>query len=841
MKYTLIDSYKNTLLAPRDMNEVENRILFSFRTGPKVEVLGDIDTEYEIDFIDQDKGSIVYTTKIKNNMWTAANPKYYINWMVNVKKNGVLIAQETLNLSGKKVKVVLDTQSIGDFVAYIGAVSEFQKKHNCILTCVVFNAAIFDILKTSYSNITFVSVNEKDEDYYATYMVGWFIEWEGRIAKNPRGMSLGNVASNILGFGLTDFKPELKFSRKKNEGKKYVCIGIQSTSQFKYWNNPTGWDDVVRHLKKLGYDVWCIDRHDTFGTSGKMNHMPKGVINKTGNFTLTQRLEQLSGAEFFIGLSSGLSWLAWAADIPVVLISGIGEKWTEFFTPHRIINENVCHGCSNDANFRFEKDNWMFCPRKKDFECTTTISSETVISEIDKLQTTLYKTVFNHFEFGDSVPTYSKHGLYQEIVLDRVYESVFGIEMGDVVVDLGAHVGMFACHALENQPSLVVAVEPSALRVAPLRKNLTGHPAVVIHAGIGAENKFIKDGLIFDDIVEDLQLVTLADVMAEAKISKIDFLKIDIEGGEYDILTAENFDWVAQNIKKIAGECHLETHERKEAFRKFRDTYLAKLDPQRYTINSVDGSNIKWDLFNEHFLEYYAEIIFTIDNRIDTPLKDVISSATTSRVLITGISGGLGQALERECLARKVDYIGLVNKHGNGKHINCDFSKLADVAKLESLIAEKNITCLVNNAGIYSNEDITTISDERLQEVMNINLVAPMLLSKYVYKHLVATKQEGMIINVNSLAGKYPNFSESVYCASKYGLAGFGASLSINQKTSKIKIVDIHVGAMKTNMTKDRPNHNNMMDPNEISNYILDTIKSKCQYAPSSVELRNTK
>ena len=96
--------------------------------------------------------------------------------------------------------------------------------------------------------------------------------------------------------------------------------------------------------------------------------------------------------------------------------------------------------------------------------------------------------------------------------------------------------------------------------------------------------------------------------------SKIDFLKTDCEGGEYDVFNDENFEWITKNVNKIVGEWHLNTPEKKEKFRKFRDTYLKYY--KNFNLSDVSGKvNIKWDLWNEHFLEYYNEVIIYIDNR----------------------------------------------------------------------------------------------------------------------------------------------------------------------------------------------------------------------------------
>ena len=116
-----------------------------------------------------------------------------------------------------------------------------------------------------------------------------------------------------------------------------------------------------------------------------MNYIPKGAIDKTGSFPLEIRMSQIYNSEFFIGLGSGLSWLAWALSKPVVLISGFSKPFAEFETPYRIINESVCNGCWNDASLKFDKSDWMWCPRNKNFECSSKITPEMVIEKISTL------------------------------------------------------------------------------------------------------------------------------------------------------------------------------------------------------------------------------------------------------------------------------------------------------------------------------------------------------------------------------------------------------------------------------------------------------------------------
>lgn len=208
-------------------------------------------------------------------------------------------------------------------------------------------------------------------------------------------------------------------------------------------------------------------------------------------------------------------------------------------------------------------------------------------------------------------------------------------------------------------------------------------------------------------------------------------------------------------------------------------------------------------------------------------------------ILLTGSQGTLGKEI-----ANKIN----TSKHNLYKHSfseNCDlqidFSSIKEVKRAESFIKEKNINCLINNAAIYSDQNFTDLSEEEILSIFNVNLIAPVLLSQYVYKNTIKNNKEGLIININSLAGKHPNYDEIIYSSSKFGLTGFSSCLSINQKKSKIKVIDCHLGAMKTKMTSNRKNYDSMMNPDEIANFIVDLIDSNNQYVVSSFEVRNSK
>jgi autotransporter strand-loop-strand O-heptosyltransferase len=105
---------------------------------------------------------------------------------------------------------------------------------------------------------------------------------------------------------------------------------------------------------------------------------------------LNQMIKYIDHCEFFIGLSSGLSWVAHAVGKPVVMISGVTSEFNEFSEDTiRIIDKSVCNGCINKQEHKFDPGDWFWCPLHKgtsrQFECTTSITPETVFEKIKPL------------------------------------------------------------------------------------------------------------------------------------------------------------------------------------------------------------------------------------------------------------------------------------------------------------------------------------------------------------------------------------------------------------------------------------------------------------------------
>lgn len=211
-----------------------------------------------------------------------------------------------------------------------------------------------------------------------------------------------------------------------------------------------------------------------------------------------------------------------------------------------------------------------------------------------------------------SMGEYHKKMMTKEIFEDRCYEIFFQVEENDVVVDIGSSVGPFTYSILDKKPKHVFCIEPSESEFKTLVKNVIGFPVTPINKGISSVNSFIEHNKLFGGETH-MESITFNKFIDLYSLDRIDFMKIDCEGGEYDIFNKKNFEYIKNNVKKISGEWHLSTPELKNKFIEFREIFLS--DFKSFYILSVDGVDIKWDLWNDHFIDYYNEVLVYIDNR----------------------------------------------------------------------------------------------------------------------------------------------------------------------------------------------------------------------------------
>lgn len=341
--------------------------------------------EYEVKFINKKTNVVEFSNTINSNCWLRTFKKYYIDWRIEIYTNNTLIYEYDINLNDKTVYIIIDAVGVGDTLAWIPYVEEFRKKHNCKVICSTY---LNDLIKETYTNIKFVQPNEY-HDSYATYIIGWHKNKDGSVNYNNMPCDfkkdpLQKASADILGLEYTEIKPKIKLHdniQKKN----IVSIAIHSTAQAKYWNNPTGWQDVVNYLNKKNYEVVLLSTEDS-GYGGNIHPIGIRQLPKLGFDNVIKTLQE---SKLFIGGSSGLSWLSWAAGTPTILISGVSDVYTEMTSNIVRIRtpENKCFACAN--THPFDRNDWNWCPEHKgtnrQFECSKSITSEVVIESIKKI------------------------------------------------------------------------------------------------------------------------------------------------------------------------------------------------------------------------------------------------------------------------------------------------------------------------------------------------------------------------------------------------------------------------------------------------------------------------
>jgi len=364
----------NSSQIPQDNNEIK----VSYFEGPKVEILGDYDAAYFVEFVDSKTNEVHHSTTITNNMWTSCSKKYYIDWVIKV--NGKEI--DRIDLKNKRVLISLESKSIGDTIAWAPYAIEFMKQRNCQVILSTFHNEWFNGLE-SYKDIEFIKPGETT-NCHSIYRIGWFKKdnkWKDT-DKNPNQVNLiplQKTATDILGLEFNEINHGLyyKLSKRPIESK-YVVFGPQSTAGCKEWvlNN---WVKLSELLRELGYEIMVLSLTD---------YKIEGTVSNTTK-DWDEIFNSLYHAEFFIGLSSGLSWVNWALNKPTVMIAGFSNNNHEFTNNVIRVSNNVCIKCWNDPVLMFDTNDWDWCPVYKGTErqhiCQKSITPEMVINKIRNL------------------------------------------------------------------------------------------------------------------------------------------------------------------------------------------------------------------------------------------------------------------------------------------------------------------------------------------------------------------------------------------------------------------------------------------------------------------------
>lgn len=190
--------------------------------------------------------------------------------------------------------------------------------------------------------------------------------------------------------------------------------------------------------------------------------------------------------------------------------------------------------------------------------------------------------------------------------------------------------------------------------------------------------------------------------------------------------------------------------------------------------------------------------------------------------LVTGSTAGIGKAIalhlaregyriilngrrEQDAIAPLIREIEAANgRAGSTSYIRGDIGEHATRSALASAIEGGALDVLVNNAAISTRErrDILELSEEELDHLLRINLIAPFLLTTTLIPFMQSTDRLRYIINISSISAYTASVTRADYCISKAGLSMMTQLFALRLAQENIRVFEMRPGIIETDMTK---------------------------------------
>lgn len=201
--------------------------------------------------------------------------------------------------------------------------------------------------------------------------------------------------------------------------------------------------------------------------------------------------------------------------------------------------------------------------------------------------------------------------------------------------------------------------------------------------------------------------------------------------------------------------------------------------------------------------------LWSVDKQVYVKQYQVACGETLKgkNVLITGGTSGIGLAIAKKCLAeganviitgrngQKLNQVLLSDKTGRLKGMVWDVANLSAakdmLAEVHSLLGSE-INALVNNAGISIREKPGCLTEEVWDEVLRINLTAPIFISQEMAKAWMLNSCDGCILNISSMSGLEPSID--AYSVAKCGLNSMTKGMARIWASQGIRVNSLAVG-----------------------------------------------
>jgi short-subunit dehydrogenase len=211
-------------------------------------------------------------------------------------------------------------------------------------------------------------------------------------------------------------------------------------------------------------------------------------------------------------------------------------------------------------------------------------------------------------------------------------------------------------------------------------------------------------------------------------------------------------------------------------------------------------------------------------------------------ILITGATDGIGKALAQN-YHQQGERLILIGRRALDQlddplftpdtYCQADLGQPDCAEKTLSFLNQQNITAIdiaIQNAGIGYYGSIAEQPTENIQNILTVNLTAPLKLSHALYPHL--KQAQGKLVFIGSIAHALPAPDYAVYAASKTALNAFAQNLRIEWQ-KEISVQTIHPGPTRTGMHEKigidpkQTDWTKFPAPEVVANQIIRTIKSK--------------
>lgn len=202
----------------------------------------------------------------------------------------------------------------------------------------------------------------------------------------------------------------------------------------------------------------------------------------------------------------------------------------------------------------------------------------------------------------------------------------------------------------------------------------------------------------------------------------------------------------------------------------------------------------------------------------------------TKRVLITGVSSGIGLAqarrfLDQGCTVYGVDKADSPELSGDFQFLKLDIT--GELTELFDFVSEVDILCCT--AGILDGyQPLLEVSDSELEAVFAVNVFAAARIIRHYLAHM-AKKRSGIIVTMCSIASFLAGGGGAAYTASKHALAGLTRQLALDYADQGIQVFGIAPGAVKTAMTQAD------FEPGGLADWVAEETPIKRWLAPEEI------